>query len=405
MIEGKIPSNEKQRIERLKSYNILDSLPEKEYDAITQIASHICDTPVALISFVDEERQWFKSHHGLPASEISRSLSFCSHAINEPDKILIVPDATKDKRFFDNPLATGSPYVIFYAGTPLKTPDGLTLGTLCVIDSKPREGLTKAQQDSLKALANQVMSQLELRKNNKELETANLEINRLNNQLEHFAYRLAHDLKSPVGGIKSLIDMINDEYLNDIKDPVFKKYLGLIDSRSIYMDTLINEILQYTRVTNNKINYTEFSISETLQYIEDNCVMNIPTRLEMINCDHKVKLPKTGFTQIFQNLISNSKKFTDKSEVCITITFKEDRKKYFLSYEDNGPGIPEKYWKKAFVMFETLGNQSYKNSGIGLATIKSVLERIGGTIRLTDKLVKESGVRFEIDIPKTNLMV
>jgi signal transduction histidine kinase len=148
--------------------------------------------------------------------------------------------------------------------------------------------------------------------------------------------------------------------------------------------------------------FTEFFLGETIQYIEDNCLMNVPMQLELINCNHKVKLPKAGFIQIIQNLISNSKKFTNQPEVFVSIAFEEDDQQYFLTYEDDGPGIPEKYWEKAFVMFETLGNESYKNSGIGLATIKSVLERIGGTIRLKNNPNKKSGVCFEIKIPKKN---
>lgn len=158
-----IPSNESQRIKALNAYQILDTLPEQEYDDITKIASQICGTPIALVSLIDEDRQWFKSHHGLPVQETPRELAYCAHAINEPDKILEVPDALEDERFHDNPLAIGDPYVRFYAGAPLTDDEGNTLGTLCVIDHKERH-LTEEQKETLWALSRQVVALLQLRR-------------------------------------------------------------------------------------------------------------------------------------------------------------------------------------------------------------------------------------------------
>ncbi|MEP1033145.1 PAS domain S-box protein [Ekhidna sp.] len=160
-----IPSNEKERLIALDEYQILDTLPEQSYDDITKIASQICDTPIALISLIDQDRQWFKSHHGLGVTETPRQLAYCAHAINEPDEILEVPDAFKDDRFHDNPLATGDPHVRFYAGAPLTDDQGFTLGTLCVIDHEERN-LSTGQKDALWALSRQVVALLQLRKEN-----------------------------------------------------------------------------------------------------------------------------------------------------------------------------------------------------------------------------------------------
>ena len=165
MIKPKMPANEQQRISALNEYLLLDTLPEKDFDDITKLASQICNTPISLISLVDKNRQWFKSHHGLSAPEMSREYSFCAHAINNPEEIFIVPDSTEDERFADNPLVTGDPHVIFYAGVPLTTDAGYALGSICIIDNKPRT-LTCEQLESLKALSNQVMRLLELRKKN-----------------------------------------------------------------------------------------------------------------------------------------------------------------------------------------------------------------------------------------------
>lgn len=156
---------DEDRLAALASYNILDSLPEHEFDQIAQLVSAICETPIALISLVDASRQWFKSRVGLTTQETPVEWAFCSHAMHEPSELLLVADATLDSRFSQNPLVTGEPGIRFYAGAPLITPSGHALGSLCVIDRVPRD-LTDVQKSCLSALAQQVVSLLELRKAN-----------------------------------------------------------------------------------------------------------------------------------------------------------------------------------------------------------------------------------------------
>lgn len=163
-------TNEPARIAALHRYRILDTGPERAFDDLTMLASHICGTPMALITLVDTDRQWFKSRVGVTASETSRTISFCSHAIRHHD-LFIVPDARADARLRDNPLVTGDPHIRFYAGAPLVTPDGHALGTLCVVDRVTRT-LTQEQIEALDALRRQVQSQLELRRHVFELEQA-----------------------------------------------------------------------------------------------------------------------------------------------------------------------------------------------------------------------------------------
>jgi PAS domain S-box-containing protein len=155
------PLNENQRLESLKSLNILDTLPERDFDQITLLASQICGTPIALISLVDENRQWFKSKVGLSAAETPRDLAFCAHAILN-EEVFVIPDSSKDERFFDNPLVTNAPFVNFYSCAPLKSPNGINIGTICVIDSKPNV-LSDQQIQALKMLSEQVTRLLQLR--------------------------------------------------------------------------------------------------------------------------------------------------------------------------------------------------------------------------------------------------
>lgn len=163
-------TKETKRLKVLWQYDVLDTVPEELFDDLTELAARICEAPIALISLVDEDRQWFKSKVGVTLNETSRDISFCAHAIKQQD-LFIIPDATKDLRFANNPLVTSDPKIRFYAGAPLIAPDGEALGSLCVIDKVPRE-LSSEQQQALRVLARHVMVQLELRRHAKDLAEA-----------------------------------------------------------------------------------------------------------------------------------------------------------------------------------------------------------------------------------------
>jgi len=184
-----IPRNEKKRLKVLWQYEVLDTVPEEVFDDLTELAAKICEAPIALISLVDEDRQWFKAKVGTTLSETARDFSFCSYAITQSD-LFIVPDATRDERFANSPLVTAEPKIRFYAGAPLITPDGHALGTLCVIDKVPRQ-LRPEQEQALRILAHHVVSQLELRRRSRELGDVRTESVRLKEQLEQARAELA----------------------------------------------------------------------------------------------------------------------------------------------------------------------------------------------------------------------
>jgi GAF domain-containing protein len=156
-------TREMNRMAELRAYGILDTPNEDAFDAIVKRTAKALGTPMALISFVDENRQWFKARHGLEASETPRTISFCTHAIQGPE-VFVVADAERDERFVDNPLVTGDPNIRFYAGAPLKSPNGRRIGTLCVLDSRARSGLSAEARLQLQELAEDVMRAVEARK-------------------------------------------------------------------------------------------------------------------------------------------------------------------------------------------------------------------------------------------------
>ena len=158
-----LPDNEAERLEALRSLEILDTPPEESFDELTALASSICQAPIAIISLVDGERQWFKSKVGVEASETPKEISVCAHAIQQQD-LFIVPDMREDARFRENPLVVGEPHIRFYAGAPLVNEDGFALGTLCVVDREPRE-LDEEQKAALQSLSRLALRQMELRKN------------------------------------------------------------------------------------------------------------------------------------------------------------------------------------------------------------------------------------------------
>jgi len=196
MIPAK-PANEKQRLETLRGYEILDTEPEASFDDLTFLASYLCETPVALISLVDADRQWFKSKVGVSILETSRDIAFCASAILQRD-VFIVPDASQDERFADNPLVVAEPKIRFYAGAPLMT-HGQALGTLCVVDRVARE-LRPEQLEALRALSRQVVAQLDLRRNLRHLEQALKTRDRVEAEKE----RSLHELQTALANVRTL---------------------------------------------------------------------------------------------------------------------------------------------------------------------------------------------------------
>lgn len=206
---------EQERLKELFSFNILDTEQEKDLEDLVWLASHICETPISLVSLIDERRQWFKAKVGLGVNETPRDQAFCAHAIKGND-LFIVKNALEDQRFKTNPLVTGDPNIRFYAGMPLTTQNGYNLGTLCVIDREPRE-LTTTQKNALVILAKQVMNYLNLSRSIQLYEEKNNELREFSRKKEKLSLLLIQEIKDPMNRINNLIELFNDGDLDKDK--------------------------------------------------------------------------------------------------------------------------------------------------------------------------------------------
>ncbi len=391
---------EEERLNLLESYAILDTLPEQEYDNLTMIASQICNTPIAFISFIDNERQWFKSLRGLNMKELERDLSICGHAINDPSNVMVIPNTRNDVRFFDNPAVTGEANVVFYAGVPLVNDKGIPLGTLCVIDNKPKT-LTDVQIASLKALSQQTMKLLELRLNKLQLEKTLVTLKKTNTELERFAYIAAHDLKSPLANISGLSDLLISSH-SDAMNQEVNEILNLIKNSSNKLKEMIDSLLTYSKSnTIEKEKTSAINIAVLENELRQLFAFNNDVSIVFNSNVTAIITSKTAIEQMLINLVSNAIKYNDKEKTSIHIEILDKKKYYTISVSDNGPGILSEHQESVFELFEVMAATDKfgdRGTGIGLATVKKLVEVLNGTIKVESEM--GIGTKFVITLAR-----
>ncbi len=399
MIAPELPFNEKQRQKAVEKYKLLDTLPEESYDNITALMSYICNTPISLITLLHKDRNFLKSHFGVPIKESPRRISFCGHAINAEPLITVIEDTRKDERFFNNPLVTEQ-QVVFYAGAPLVDSNGFKLGTLCVYDHQPRQ-LSVQQMDALVILSKQVVNLFEQRLQNHELIKYQTKLKKRNENLKNFARVVSHDLKSPLSNIISLSEFLEEENKSILSEESLQ-YIEYLKASSNtlkqYVDGLLtfydndDVLLRKQEYVNTKSLLREL---ETITNIDSNTSINLNTKVETLFIN------KSALIQILVNLVTNAIKYNSKPKSVININLVETETRYKFEVEDNGNGIPEDYKTKVFELFSVVGRlDKYGNmgTGIGLATVKKIITELNGHITLTS--VIDKGSVFTFVLPK-----
>ncbi len=380
-----IPTNDPERLATLREYGVLDSLRDQAYEDIIALATYICGTPISLISLIDESRQWFKAEVGIGASQTSREESFCAYTIENP-QTLVVEDAQNDPRFADNPLVTGDPNIRFYAGAPLVAPNGHVLGTICVIDSKPRT-ITPDQIKALEALARQVMSLLKARLRIVENEVAAAAImqNEKLAAVGRLASSMAHGINNPLEAVTNLLYLSRQQSV----DPEVRVWLDLADQELRRVATIANQTLRFHKQSTNPQAITcEELIAATLLVFEArlrNCGITVETRKR---AHDPIEVFEGDIRQVLSNLVSNAidamsmggKLWVRSREAT---DWRSNRRGFVLTLADNGSGMTAETQARMFEAF--FSTKGIGGSGLGLWISAEIMARHKGRIAIRTK--------------------
>ncbi len=403
MLGSKIPLNESKRLEMLTQFEIIDSDFEESYDQIVELASKICQTPIALISLIDEKRQWFKAKVGLEVRETPRELAFCGYAVYESSS-LIVQDTWLDDRFKSHPLVLGDPKIRFYAGFPIQAENGVTLGTVCAIDRVPRE-LSTDQLRALEILANQVESLLQLR-------IASLKIKKYLQELEEaallktkFFSLISHDLRSPFNGLLGFSSLLK-EGAASMSSEAIALMANDIHSTASEAYALLNNLLEWSMLERGLIQpeYVEIELGATIRKTEILYRDLLAQKKIKFTVDPKsflglMKTDERMLETILRNLISNAIKFTP-CEGRIDCSVIRTNQAYTIEVRDSGVGMSQEKVAKIFSSFaisSTVGTAGERGSGLGLNICHQFIERLNGKIAIESEIGK--GTVFRVEIP------
>ena len=403
-----LPANEHARIRSLEHLAVLDTAPEQGFDDIVLLATSLCDVPIALVSLVDNERQWFKACIGLDVRETHRDLAFCAHAILSPDETLVVEDATLDPRFQHSALVLGPPYIRFYAGAPILDDRGFALGTVCVIDTRART-LTVVQHNSLLALARQTASLLQLRllseqreKRARRLETELAQAQALGRQAEQFldhakrvsslgmvAAGIAHDFNNLLQALSASLQMIRLRARRPAEVERFSDAgLQAVDQGRLLVNYLLASVRQ------DSPNLMCVDVNERLNSMRDVLARTVTDGVELT---WDLSAPGTGvlceeaqLSAAVINLLANARDALNGDgrvhiATRLVAVVKEESlaagNYVLLSVTDNGPGMSDELAAKVFDPFFTT-KQAGKGTGLGLAQVMEFAQRAGGTVKV-----------------------
>lgn len=373
--------DEEQRLKDLQSLCILDSDAEFEFDSITKLAALISHKPIAIISLIDKDRQWFKSRYGFEATESPRNLAFCNHTIKQSNPLLI--ENTLQHDFFkSHEYVLNEPHVRFYAGFPLRTRKGHNIGVLCVVDTKPGE-LTEAQFESLHALANQVIELFELRR-------ANIELKRINEMRNRFLSIINHEMRTPLNIIMGNLDLIYDDAMIK-KDHQTMESCNYARIGSEQLLSMVSDMVDQVAIDTGKLNYRPQCV-DVVKNIKESIETCKPLGLQR-NISFVLEVINTGFVtadplrlkQVASNLLSNAAKYANANSQ-VTIQVSRENEQYMSVRVINlGPAIEENIAAHIFERFyraPQANNTQCAGFGLGLPIAKELARRQGGDLLL-----------------------
>ena len=399
-MQNTIPANEADRLHNLRSYRILDTLPEDDYDDLTRLAAQICGTKVSLVSLIDKDRQWFKAQTGwdIGKQQTTRDIAFCNHTITQTEGPLVVNDARRDDRFAENPLVTGDPEIVFYAGMPLVTREGYALGSLCVIDHEPKH-LDAGQLQALERLARQVVRLFELHRSVQDGQQLLRERQSAYEVLRDFSHVVAHDLKAPVRNIRLASELLRDDYAGKLP-PDGMELIGMIEDRARDASRMIEGVLEYSKASHTlEITKEWLKIQDVVEQAKRQVQLHDACSVVYTGEEQEVMSSPIALLQILQNLIGNALKFNDKSVCEVRISSAREAGEGHVFYvEDNGPGIPRHHQTAIFRLFHTAaaGSSLAGGHGVGLSIVKRLVEALGGRITVSSEPGARTVFRFNL---------
>lgn len=402
-----LPENEPERLQELFRYDVLNTQAEEDFDEIVKLASEICQVPISTITLIDSYRQWHKAKVGLEDQEGDRNITFCAHTILGND-LMEVPDATKDERFFDNPLVLSDPTIRFYAGMPMVSSNGYKIGTLCVIDRRPRK-LSKSQGFALRVLAKQVIKLFDLRLKNKEIATQNLLIAEQKNKLTELSSIqnkiisiISHDIRGPIASLQNILSLQRNGILSSKES---NELLRTAETQVGHTLSLLTSLVEWGAILRNAgqasiqpIRFYELLSEEIHSFqIAFRTKQNIP--VIQVPQHSSVLSDRNMLRFIIRNLISNANKFTQNGT--ITIASQVIANEIKISISDTGIGMPAEISANLFNPDKRAsrpGTLNESGNGLGLLLSREFAEKLGTALFVFSEPEQGTSVYFTLPL-------